>query len=131
MPVLVLLGLVVGGIGSIAAILHLLGLSKRKSFATPQDASAIWETEFPDDPARHVTLSQDHHAALIDTRAGGRGIVWPMGADATARYLNRAKFKQTRSGLHIHFPDFTAPRITLQLNADEAAKWAKTGGTTP
>ncbi|MDQ7070277.1 MAG: hypothetical protein Q9M48_05995 [Rhodobacterales bacterium] len=128
MPLPILLVLVVGGIGAIALVLHMLGLSARRVFANESEAGAVWESEFPDDPARQVILSHDHHAALIDTVQGQRGIVWPMGADAAARYLIGATIRKTGKGLNIRLPDFTAPRISLRLDQDEADKWAKTGG---
>jgi len=127
MPFLVLVGLVVGGIGSIVVALHLLGLSTRKKFADAAEAGAVWQSEFPDDPARNIMLSDDHHAAVIGTSGGQHGIVWPMGADATARYLGGATIRETPTGLSIRLPDVTVSRISLRLGADEAAKWAKTG----
>jgi hypothetical protein len=123
-----LLVLVVGGIGAIALALHLLGLSERKVFVDAHEAGAVWDSEFPDAPVRHGTLSDDRHAALIDTKGGQRGVVWPMGADATARYLSGAKITKTKNGLNIRLPDFTAPRISLRLGEGEVGKWAETGG---
>ncbi len=132
MPLPILLVLVVGGIGAIALVLHMLGLSARKVFADATEVRGIWESEFPDNPVRAVLLSHDRHAALIDTEDGQQGIVWPMGADAAARFLAGATLKKARNGLNINLPDFTAPRISLRLGEQEAeawmAKWADARG---
>ena len=124
MPLPLLLALVIGGIAGIAVILHLLGLSKPLRFADDAVASRAWLSEFPDAPPTRVVLSHDHHAALIET-AQGDGVVWPMGADSTARYLTGARIERTKDGLMIHLPDYTAPRIRLRLDADEADLWTR------
>lgn len=125
MPLTVLLILVVGGIGAIVLLLHILGLSKRKTLMTDEDARGAWLREFAEDPPRTITLSHDHHAALIKTQSGQNGIIWPMGADTAVRYLTHAKIHQTKSGLKIDLMDFTAPHIKLALDPIEAEKWAE------
>jgi len=122
MPLHILLILVIGGIAAIAVLLHLLGLSARKTFADADAARTAWLDEFPDVPATRVTLCKNHHAALIDT-AKGPGVVWPMGADSTARFLTGAQINRSDQGLDIRLPDFTAPRIRLSLDPDEAESW--------
>ena len=61
-------------------------------------------------------------AALIETEQGA-GVAWPMGADSTARHLSGARIDRTSDGIVIRLPDFTAPRIRLRLDPDEAALW--------
>lgn len=119
-----LLALVIGGIAAIAAILHLLGLSRPLQFADEEAARTAWLREFPDAPPARVILSHDRHAALIET-AQGAGVVWPMGADSTARELTGARIDRTGDGLLIRLPDYTAPRIRLRLSADEADLWTR------
>lgn len=131
MPLGILLLLVIGGIAGITLALHLLGLSEAARFDGEAEAARAWEREFPEDPARAVTLSQDQHAALIEAQSGGHGIVWPMGADSTARYLTGASIKSVRGGLRIRLPDFTAPTVRLKLNLDEAAAWPARMEDTP
>jgi hypothetical protein len=123
MPLNILLPMVVIGIATITIVLHLLGLSRRITLIDADAARAAWDREFPADPAAAATLSHDHHAALIETATGGHGIVFPMGADTTARYLAGARLHETARGLSIALPDFTAPRIRLRLDTDEAARW--------
>jgi hypothetical protein len=131
MPLGLLLTLVIGGIAGIALALHLLGLSRQHRFDDAADAARAWDRECPEDPALRVTLSHDRHAALIET-ARGHGIVWPMGADTTARDLSGARITRTRAGLRIDLPDFTAPHVHLHLDAAEADRWPQlmtaTGG---
>lgn len=122
MPLSILLPTVIIGIAAITLLLHLLGLSRPATLTGDADARAAWAREFGDDPATRVILSHDHHAALIETNLGA-GIVWPVGADMTARYLTGAGITRTGAGLRIDLPDYTAPHIYLTLDADEAEKW--------
>lgn len=122
MPLNILLPMVIVGIAGIAVLLHLLGLSRRARLDTAASARAAWLREFPDDLPVRVTLCENRNAALIGL-ADGLGVVWPMGADTTARHLTGAQVKQAADGLLITLPDYTAPRIHLRLGADEAADW--------
>lgn len=122
MPLHILGILVIGGIAGIAVLLHLLGLSRAKTFADADSARTAWADEFADIPATAVILCRTGQAALIDT-AQGPGIVWPMGADSTARFLTGARITRTRRGLTLRLPDFAAPRIRLTLDPDEADRW--------
>ncbi|MGR3462290.1 MAG: hypothetical protein ACU0AX_00870 [Roseovarius sp.] len=125
MPLSILLPMVGLGIAGIAVLLHLLGLSRRATLADEAAARAAWLREFPDDAPMRVTLCHDRSAALIMTETG-RGVVWPMGADTTARYLDGAQITPTRTGLRIDLPDYTAPRIHLALDPNETAEWRNT-----
>lgn len=122
MPLSLLLPMVILGIAGIALLLHLLGLSRPALIASEAAARAAWLREFPEDTPTRVTLSHDNHAALIDT-VQGHGIVWPMGADTTARYLTGAEVTRTPTGLNIDLPDYTAPRIRLRLDESELERW--------
>lgn len=122
MPLSLLLPMVILGIAGIALLLHVLGLSRPALLANKAAARAAWLREFPDDAPSRITLSHDNHAALIET-ARGHGVVWPMGADTAARYLTGAQITRTEAGLNISLPDYTAPRIRLQLGADELESW--------
>ena len=122
MPLGILVPLVIAGIAGIAVLLHILGLSRPATLESEDAARTAWLDEFPDDPALRIVLSHDHTAALIET-GDGHGIVWPMGADTTARYLTGARIDRTAKGLRIDLPDYSAPRIHLSLDPDEAAAW--------
>ena len=124
MPLSILGPMVVIGIAGIAILLHLLGLSRTVTLADDTAARAAWDDEFGnEDPARAVTLAHDGHAALIETAMGRPGIVFAMGADTAARYLDGARVTPIADGLRIDLPDFTAPHIKLHLDAGEAARW--------
>lgn len=121
MPLELLLVLVIGGIGSIALLLHLTGYSAIK----PMDndtARAGWLRHFPDDPALDLTLSGDGRAALVRTHTA-RGLVWQVGADTTARKLGDHHFTDTAHGLLLRFDDFGSPRLKLRLSDKERAHW--------
>lgn len=122
MPLHVLGLLVIGGIGGIAILLHLLGLSRGLRFDDTDAAITAWNREFPDLPALDADLSNDHKAALIRT-AQGPGLVWPMGADSTARKLDRVQVQNIPNGLKIRLGDFTAPSLRLRLSADQKTIW--------
>ena len=122
MPLSILLPTVIIGIAGLTVLLHLLGLSRPASLVDEVAARAAWAREFGDDPATRTILSHDHHAALIET-ANGNGIVWPMGADMTARYITGAQITRTDKGLRIDLPDYTATHIYLRLDAGEVEKW--------
>lgn len=122
MPIEILVPMVGFGIAGIALLLHLLGLSKRNRFVDEAAAKAVWLDEFPGHLPRRIVLSRDRVAACVETDHG-HGIVWPMGADSTARYLEGAPVTRTSTGVRIDLPDFTAPRITLVLDEDELANW--------
>jgi len=122
MPLSILLPMVVVGIAAIAGLLHLLGLSRRATLTDAAAARAAWLREFPADAPIHVTLCHDRSAALIATETG-RGVVWPMGADTTARYLTGARARRTKTGLRLDLPDYTAPRIHIALAPVEATAW--------
>lgn len=122
MPLSILLPMVVLGIAGIAVLLHLLGLSQRARLTDEAAARAAWLREYPDDPPARVTLCRDRCAALVVTKRG-RGVVWAVGADTTARHLDGARLKPVRGGLCIDLPDYTAPHIHLALEPDEAAAW--------
>ena len=125
MPLSILLPMVTLGIAAIAVLLHLLGLSRRATLPDVAAARAAWLREFPTDAPIHVTLCDNRSAALIATETG-RGVVWPMGADTTARYLTGARLTATSSGLRLDLPDYTAPCIHIALDPDEAAAWQDT-----
>lgn len=122
MPLHVLITLVVFGIAGIAVLCHVLGYSRPRRFDTQEAARAAWLREFPEIPPTEVQLCQSGTAALIHT-AQGPGIVWPMGADSTARFLTGATMRHDNGRLDIRLPDYTAPRLTLHLTPDEALRW--------
>ncbi len=122
MAIELLLILVIGGIAAVAALLHLLGLSQTARLADEACARDVWRSEFPDAAPLSVTLSDDHGCALVETKQG-LGLIWPMGADHTARFLHGARPRLTRTGLRVDLPDFTAPHLSLSLSSAQAAQW--------
>lgn len=121
MPLETLLILVVGGITTIAIILHLTGRSERAALR-PDTVRAAWLRHFPQDEVRDILLARDGHAALVETQAGP-GLLWALGADTVGRRLQDYTFSDTGDGLTIRFHDFTAPRVTLTLAPDETPIW--------
>ena len=124
MPLVWLIALVVGGIAGIALLTHVLGLSRPRRFASDAEAEVAWLREYPHDAARRIVRCRDGRAALVIC-ADGVGLVWPMGADSTARRLAGARVGERGDRLVIRLPDFTAPRVTLRLDAAERAIWLR------
>ncbi len=117
MPLNILLILVVGGIAILALLLHLLGKS-RLVILTPEDARTAWHRHFPDDEILGLTVASDGHAAVVQTDQGP-GLLWSFGADTVARHLRDFDLLEKPGHLSVIFRDFTAPRVTLYLNATE------------
>lgn len=122
MTLSVLVLLVTGGIVGIAILLHLLGLSRPRVFEDEAAVARVWLAEFPQTGPLDILLSRNRHFALVSFRTGV-GVVWPMGLDGAARMLLGVEVRQTRCGLDLDLPDFTAPRIRLRLDPDEAVVW--------
>lgn len=122
MPLPLLLALVVGGIGAIALILHVLGHSRPLRLAHAGEVRARWLREFPDDQVTQVVLCGDGRAALVMTRRGP-GLVYAMGADSAVHGLNGARIRETARGLRIDLNDFAAPGVTLTLGPQAKARW--------
>ncbi|MHA6263380.1 hypothetical protein ACXYMO_09270 [Arenibacterium sp. CAU 1754] len=121
MPLNVLLLLVIGGIGAIVVLLHLLGKSGKLVMA-PEDARAEWHGHFPDDMITDVLLAADGHSALIETEQGS-GLLWAFGADTTGRRLRDFDIMDHKTGLRVLFHDYTAPTVTLHLTEIEKRVW--------
>ncbi|MFC4671113.1 hypothetical protein ACFO5X_21365 [Seohaeicola nanhaiensis] len=94
---------------------------------TEDSARTAWESHFPEEPARAVTLAASGHFALLET-AAGFGLVWAFGRDIGARPLLGAQASNIRQGLHIRFPDIKAPAVRLALSQDERAAWRLRAG---
>lgn len=124
MPLSVLVIMVSLGIGGIALLTHRLGLSKPLRFANEDEIRAAWAREYPDLPAGTVTLTRRGAAGLVMTREGP-GLVWPMGADSTARLLTGARARPHKKGLDISLPDPSAPQLRLILDPSEIKPWAR------
>lgn len=120
MPLGVLLLLVVGGIAGLAALMHLLGHSRRFDLANAGVARAEWLRHWPRDAVAHVYLTDG--AALIDTDEGP-GLLRPFGADTVAHRI--AEMTETPQGLRIGFADFAAPAVTLLLPDETRALWLR------
>lgn len=128
MSLTVLIALVVAGIAGVALLIHTTGLSQPRRFTTEAEARAAWTREFPLTDVTGVTLCRSGRAALIATPSDP-GVVWPMGADSTARGLTNARVTPREGGLTLHLPDYAAPTVRLHLDPDEIALWAERIGT--
>ncbi|MEO3417017.1 hypothetical protein AAFO92_20375 [Roseovarius sp. CAU 1744] len=124
MPLTILLPMVIVGIAGIVLLLHVFGLSRAARLENEASARAAWLREFPDEVPERVIICRSGSAALVQLTAGF-GVVWPMGADTTARHLTGARVSRTGGGVAIDLPDYTAPRIHLALDPQETADWSR------
>ncbi|MGC9368641.1 MAG: hypothetical protein ACP5DX_03775 [Paracoccaceae bacterium] len=124
MPLHILLPLVVLGVAGIAGLLHALGYSRPAVIRDAAQACALWEHHYPGEEALGATVAADGRAALVDT-ARGPGLVWSLGADSAARWLDGAEAHPTGDGLVVRLPDFTAPAVHLRLPPSETELWLK------
>ena len=122
MPLHVLIILVVGGIGLIALLTYLFGLSKLLRFESDAEVRAAWLRQFPEDTIRATHIAPDGTAALIETDHGP-GIVFALGADSCAHRLEGAEIRESPGGLRILFHDFAAPRLNVALDPAARAHW--------
>lgn len=122
MPLHILIILVVGGIGLIAVLTHLLGLSRPLRLTSADAAQAAWLRGWPEDTITGTHIAPDGAAALIET-ASGPGIVFALGADSCAHRLEGAEIRETPAGLRILFHDFAAPRLDVALNPATRTRW--------
>ena len=126
MPLHILLILVIGGIAGIALALHILGLSQTLHLDMV-NARQQWLRHFPDDSFDTseaidclVTIRGDRALVRSDQ---SYGLVWTMGADASARRLVGAQWAKTSNGVAVRFPDPAAPRIEIRLAEAETHLW--------
>jgi hypothetical protein len=124
MPLELLLALVIGGITAIAVVLHLTGRSSQKVMTAAQ-ARKAWLRQFPENPAKHLSLAENGLAALVtsDDATAPLGLVWSFGADTVARSLHDTKATRAKHGLHLRFGDFATPQVLLRLSAAETDSW--------
>jgi hypothetical protein len=122
MPLHILIILVVGGIGLIALLTYMFGLSKPLRFDSDAVVRAAWLRQFPEDEVSAIHIAPDKSAALIET-ATGPGIVFALGADSCAHRLEGAEIRDTPGGLRILFHDFAAPRLDVALDPAARARW--------
>lgn len=122
MPLEILLMLVVGGIAGVAGLMHLMGLSRRRSFANADEAKTAWLREYPGLQPQSVDLNEACDAALIRTKRRV-GLVWCFGVDTVARPLRNCDIRQRKDGLDVRFGDTGVPSVRLTLTGDEISHW--------
>ncbi len=121
MPLDLLLIMVVGGVSLVALILHLTGRSAQ-TVLSAEDARTAWHRHFPDDEVHQVMVSEDRHAALVQTSVA-TGLLWSFGADTVARHLIDFDVMETDHGLRVEFHDFGTPGVSLALEPRERERW--------
>ncbi|MCB1366483.1 MAG: hypothetical protein KDK00_01860 [Rhodobacteraceae bacterium] len=125
MPLTLLLVFVVLGIAGIFLLIRALHPTPDLTFGDAAQASAIWDRQNPDMPARSLHIAPGGGHVLVETDAGP-GLLWAFGADPVSRLFDTApQLVDTGQGLTLITHDFTAPKVTIPL-ADPASRaaWA-------
>lgn len=122
MPLPILLALVVGGIGGLVLLVHLLGWTKRPEFAGEHEARDGFLTDYPGADIRTVILAADKRAALLKT-SGGWGYVALIGEGRLTRaWGGECSVERRGTSLRIRIDDFTAPALVFQAKDDTQAE---------
>jgi hypothetical protein len=122
MPLPILLALVVGGIGGVVLLVHLLGWSAPRRFEDDADAIKAFALDFPDAEVKTIYLSDDRLRAICISQAGV-GFVASMGTGLMTRMVASKDVKEisdTKNGMTLKLADFTAPRLNFPLKNAEA-----------
>ena len=121
MDLATLAGLVVGGVSLVVLVTHLTGGTVRATFASQADVRQAWALDDPS-PVAAVQLSDDRHAALVQTVDGHVGVVYAMGDRWASRRVRHAH--SSRAGLTLQLGDVGAPAIQFRLaDADACTRW--------
>lgn len=126
MPLPILGALVVLGIGGLVLLVHILGGSKRLSFADEAAAAEAFAADYPNSRMRRTVLADDRRAALFEL-GEGVGFAAPFGEGRLTRVLGPGEVSgvdEGPNGLTIRLTDYTAPRLTVQMaNAEARTVW--------
>lgn len=122
MPLSILLPMVVLGILGVALILHLKGFTESLQFADETEVRQHFHRLLPFTEVGAVLLSQDGHAAIVET-PDMRYLIWSFGSDCTVHWLAGADIEDIPAGVHIHLHDFAAPGPKIALSRTEKPLW--------
>lgn len=126
MPLPILGALVVLGISGLVFLVHLMGGTKRPTYADEAEATAALLLDYPDADIRRTTLADDGRAALFEL-ASGVGYAAPFGEGRLTRIFQAGDIRLVddgQDGLTLHLTDYTAPRLSMKIaGADDRAVW--------
>jgi hypothetical protein len=127
-PLPVLLGLIVGGLGGTLAALHAIGWSAPATLDGPEAACARFALDYPDDTAQDVWVAPDGSTALLSLEDGSVGLVYALGDRFTVRLLGSRSVSSVRldpEALVLAFDDVGFPRAVVPLPDSPArVAWA-------
>lgn len=126
-PLPILLGLIVGGLGGTLAALHLIGWSTPETLETAQKARDRFALDYPEDTVTDVILANDSHTALLALADGSVGLVAVLGDRFVVRRLGPQGLTALRidpQNLQLQLPDIGYPRAVIALpDTPERAPW--------
>ncbi len=123
MPLDILLGTVVGGVGLVVFLSWALGGGRRARIADADAARAHWRATHPEAPVDSVTLGDDGAAALLSLADGGAAVVCVHGDRLVGWRLDRASIARVGLGpdhLTVHLRGFGRPAVTVRIAAPAA-----------
>lgn len=125
-PLPILLGLIVGGLGGTLAALHAIGWSQPATLDSPDAARARYALDHPEDTVIDVIVADDRKAALLSLEGGHIGLVHGLGDRFVVRRLGPGSLSALRvdpAVVTLQLDDIGFPRATLRL-AESATRQA-------
>ena len=120
-------------IGSLAGVALLIGLNvflfgrQRARIASLAAAEATLIAEIPGFRAGNFAIATDKNGALVENASDGAlYLIAPAGQKFVSRKLDKTSIKTISrgpDGLTLQLADFTFPRVSLKLDAEQAADW--------
>lgn len=127
-PLPVLLGLIVGGLGGTLVALHAIGWSAPATLEGPDAACLRFALDYPDDTPQDVWVASDGSTALLSLEDGCVGLVCVLGDRFTVRRLGARSVGSIRldpETIVLAFDDVGFPRAVVPL-AESPARVAWT-----
>lgn len=127
MTIWIALVVIAAGITGVVLLVHLTGGSEPAHLVKRAEVIAMWNSQFPETPAKNAVLEPAGLAALIDLENGGTGLLWAFGNHVVGRVLNTGSLRTDKDHLYLTLPDFTAPRLSIEINEPTVRLiWAET-----
>ncbi len=117
-PLPILLGLIVGGIGGTVGVLHRLGWAVPARIADADAAIQRFSLDYPDDKIIDAVVDVEGGGALLLLECGTLGLVSVLGDRFVVRKLRRGALRSLGvepTLLRLSLDDLTFPSATLRL----------------
>jgi hypothetical protein len=128
-PLPILLGLIVGGIGGTLVALHLIGWSTPARIDSADTARHRFALDYPDVPVLDVQIAADGASALLLLEDDHLALITVLGDRFVVRKLGRGSVRGLRidpDHIELQLDDPGFPRATIQLpESDDRTPWVR------